>query len=102
MLNNASTVPLWSTTEQLSASELKKLQRKQKKAQLKAQAAKAAEEKTKDHKTHGKGGAGGGAEEDKKADEKEPKFDPDKLLQVTDTLKSVIFHSTLLFMDVCV
>ena len=60
-------------TEQLSASELKKLHRKQKKAQLKAQAARAAEEKTRDQKPHGKGGA---TEEDKKSDEKEMKFDP--------------------------
>lgn len=67
-------------TEQLSASELKKLQRKQKKAQLKAQAAKAAEEKTKEHKPHGKGVP----EEDKKPEEKEPKFDPVKLLQVSN------------------
>jgi peptide alpha-N-acetyltransferase len=57
--------------EQLSASELKKLHRKQKKAQLKAQAAKAAEEKTRESKTHGKGGGG---EEDKKVEEREPKL----------------------------
>ena len=70
--------PFLPLSEQLSASELKKLQRKQKKAQLKAQAAKAAEEKTKEHKPHGKGAN----EEDKKLEEKGPKFDPMKLLQV--------------------
>jgi peptide alpha-N-acetyltransferase len=74
-------------TEQLSASELKKLHRKQKKAQLKAQAAKAAEEKTRESKTHGKGGGG---EEDKKVEEREPKFDPDKLLQTDKPLEEAV------------
>jgi peptide alpha-N-acetyltransferase len=72
--------------ERLSASELKKLQRKQKKAQLKAQAAKAAEEKTKEHKPHGKGAN----EEDKKLEEKGPKFDPMKLLQTDNALEEAV------------
>ena len=76
-------------TEQLSASELKKLQRKQKKAQLKAQAAKAAEERSKESKPHGKGGS---SEEDRKGDEKEAKFDGAKLLQVRES-SGYLFHT---------
>ena len=76
-------------TEQLSASELKKLQRKQKKAQLKAQAAKAAEERSKESKPHGKGGS---SEEDRKGDEKEAKFDGAKLLQVRES-SGFLFHT---------
>lgn len=90
---------LLSSTEQLSASELKKIQRKQKKAQLKAQAAKAAEEKTKEHKPHGHGK--GASDDDKKAEEKEPKFDSVKLLQVskhgleTHVLIPLYFHTSM-------